>query len=94
MMIQQKTTIPQELQNRVYQKFTELPLEHSLVVYARLVHGNMFKAQNGDLFGLNRRLVSKIYRAFINSIKNPDDESDTDSTSTTNNTKPTQREKG
>jgi len=57
------------LQTKVYNKFTELPLADALVVYARLVHGNMFKAQNGDLFGLNRRLVSKIYRAFIQSLK-------------------------
>lgn len=68
-MIQAKTKISQELQDKIYQKFTALPLSSCLVVYARLAHGNMFKAQNGDLFGLNRRLVSKIYRAFIDSLK-------------------------
>jgi hypothetical protein len=68
-MMQVKTQIPQELQDKIYKRFTELPFSSSLVVYARLVHGNMFKAQNGDLFGLNRRLVSKIYRAFIESLK-------------------------
>lgn len=67
----QKIRIPQELQDKVYQKFTELPLASRLIVYARLVHGNMFKAQNGDLFGLNRRLASRIYRAFIMSLKDP-----------------------
>jgi len=67
--MQVKTQIPQELQNKIYRKFTDLPFSASLVVYARLVHGNAFKAQNGDLFGLNRRLVSKIYRAFIDSLR-------------------------
>lgn len=68
--MQQKIKIPQELQNKVYQKFVELPLSSALVVYARLVHGNSFKAQDGDLFCLNRRLASKIYRDFLESIKN------------------------
>lgn len=68
-MYQQRTNIPEELQTLVYSKFVALPLESKLVVYARLAHGNMFKAQNNDLFGLNRRTVSKIYRSFIESLK-------------------------
>ena len=68
-MSQQKTKIPNELKSIMYIKFSELPLESKLVVYARLTHGNMFKAQNHDLFGLNRRVVSKIYRSFIESLK-------------------------
>jgi hypothetical protein len=68
-MYQPKVNVPEELQTIVYQKFSKLPLENKLVVYARLVHGNMFKAQNNDLFGLNRRIVSKIYRSFIDSLK-------------------------
>lgn len=68
-MSEQRTKIPEELQAKVYARFIKLPLESKLVVYARLVHGNMFKAQNNDLFGLNRRIVSKIYRSFIESLK-------------------------
>lgn len=67
-MLQQKTRLADDLQDKVYLKFLSLPLESKLVVYARLVHGNMFKAQNNDLFGLNRRTVSKIYRGFIESV--------------------------
>lgn len=70
-MTQYLTKIPQELQNSVYDKFTRLSLQECLVVYARLVHGNSFKAQNNDMFGLNRRLTSKIYRDFLESIKQP-----------------------
>jgi hypothetical protein len=68
-MSNQKTKIPDELKSIIYDKFGELPIESKLVVYARLAHGNMFKAQNNDLFGLNRRVVSKIYRSFIDSLK-------------------------
>lgn len=78
-MIKARTTIQDDLQDKVYNEFCKLSLEHKLVVYARFVHGNMFKAQNNDLFGLNRRSVSKIYRAFIDSIK----ENCSDQTNTT-----------
>lgn len=69
MMLTVTTDIPNDLQDKVYNEFCKLSLESKLIVYGRLVHGNMFKAQNNDLFGLNRRTVSKIYRAFIDSIK-------------------------
>lgn len=69
-MLIMTTDIPSDLQDKIYKKFCKLSLESKLIVYARLVHGNMFKAQNNDLFGLNRRIVSKIYRTFIDSIKN------------------------
>lgn len=68
-MIQPKITIAEELESKVLEKFLSLPLESKLVVYARIVHGNQFKAQNNDLFGLNRRLTSKIYRTFIEELK-------------------------
>lgn len=68
-MHQPKTIIPNDLQDKVYSLFCNLELEDKLVIYARLAHGNMFKAQNNDLFGLNRRTVSKIYRAFIISVR-------------------------
>lgn len=68
------TNIPNDLQDKVYDAFCKLSLESKLIVYARLVHGNMFKAQNNDLFGLNRRTVSKSYRTFIDSIKDKNED--------------------
>lgn len=73
-MLTATTNIPRDLQDKVYTAFTKLSLESKLIVYARLVHGNMFKAQNNDLFGLNRRTVSKIYRAFIDSVKDSNED--------------------
>jgi len=68
-MIQDRVTIPEEIQEMVYQKFTRLPLKSKLIVYTKLIHGNSFKPQNNDLFGLNRRSISKIFRSFIESLK-------------------------
>lgn len=64
-----QTQIPQEIQNKVYSRFVALPLEERLVVYAKFVHGNMFKSQNNDLFGLSRRATGKIYKAFLDLLR-------------------------
>lgn len=69
MMIQENVRISEEIEDVVYQKFIELPLESKLVVYAKLVHGNSFKVQTGDMFNLSRKQVTKIYNAFIASLK-------------------------
>ena len=61
--------INQEMQDRIYQRFLSLPLKSKLVIYAKFVHKTSFKAQNNDMFGLNRRSVGKIYRFFIDSLK-------------------------
>lgn len=57
------------MNSKIYAKFTKLPIRHKLIVYTKLVHGQAFKPQNNDLFGLNRRLVSNIFRSFIDSLK-------------------------
>ena len=68
-MIHQLNEINQEIQDKIYQRFSLLPLKSKLVIYAKLVNKTSFKAQNNDLFGLNRRSVGKIYRSFIDSLK-------------------------
>lgn len=64
-----KTTISETVQDIIYQKFCNLPLKNKLVIYAKFIHGNSFKPQNNDLFGLNRRSISKMFRSFIDSLK-------------------------
>ena len=61
--------IPKEIQDSVYSKFQTLPLKNKLIVYSKLIHGNSFKPQNNDFFNLNRRAISKIFRSFIDLIK-------------------------
>jgi hypothetical protein len=70
----EKLQIPKNINNLVYNKFRDLLLKHKLIVYSKLVHGNSFKPQNSDLFNLNRRIISKIFRSFIESIKEENNE--------------------
>jgi hypothetical protein len=65
----ERITIPNNIQELVYSKFKALSLKNKLIVYSKLLHGNSFKPQNNDLFGLTRRTISKIFRTFIDSIK-------------------------
>jgi len=69
MIHNQKTLIPDYIQDLAYKKFCKLPLKHRLVIYGKLVHGNSFKAQNNDLFELNRRTANKIFKNFIESLR-------------------------
>lgn len=46
-----------------------MSLEEKLVVYAKLVHGNVFRAQNNDLFALNKKSINKIYRSFLDLVR-------------------------
>jgi hypothetical protein len=65
----ERVQIPKKIQDLVYNIFRGLPLKNKLVIYSKLLHGTSFKAQNDDFFNLNRRTISKIYRDFIESIK-------------------------
>jgi hypothetical protein len=65
----ERVQIPNEIQQLVYNKFKSLPLKNKLIIYSKLIHGNSFKPQNNDFFELNRRSISKIFRSFIDSIK-------------------------
>ena len=69
MSLVEKIQIPEEIQELVYNKFRALPLKSKLIVYSKLIHGNSFKPQNNDMFNLNRRTISKIFRLFMDSIK-------------------------
>lgn len=71
----ERVQIPKEIQNLVYNKFRSLPLKSKLVVYSKLIHGNSFKPQNNDLYGLNRRSISKIFRSFIENIREENERS-------------------
>jgi len=69
MQLSLTTNLSPDLENKVSSLFTSLPLEHRLILYAKFVHGGNFKAQNGDLFNLNRRLTTKIYKSFIGEMR-------------------------
>jgi hypothetical protein len=64
-----KNKLPEDIQELVYSKFITSPLKQKIVIYAKLLHGNAFKPINNDFLGLNRRLVSKIFKNFTDSVK-------------------------
>jgi len=61
--------IPDDIRNEVYSVFTSLSLRDRLVIYSKLVHGNSFKIRNNDIMGLNKRIVSRIYRSFLDKTR-------------------------
>lgn len=65
----EKIQIPEDLKDLIYDNFRDLPLKNKLIIYSKLLFGNSFKPQNNDFFGLNRRSISKIYRIFIDNLK-------------------------
>ena len=65
----EKILIPEDLQSLVYNKFKGLPLKNKLIVYSKIIHGNSFKPQDNDFFDLNRRLINKIYKSFIENLR-------------------------
>ncbi len=70
----EKIQIPEDLKDLIYESFRDLPLKNKLVVYSKLLFGNSFKPTNNDFFDLNRRSTSKIFRTFIDNVKEKADE--------------------
>lgn len=68
-ILQKTSEISEELEDLIYDEFSELPLREKLVVYAKISYGNLFRMNNTDLFSLNRRAVNKMYKSFILSVK-------------------------
>lgn len=68
-MINEKITIPQEIEDRVYSNFLKLPIKSKLIVYSKLVFGSSFKVCESDILGLNKKNVNDIFKSFIETIK-------------------------
>ena len=69
MELKSQINLSPDLHEKILEIFSTLTLPQKLVIYAKFMHGSNFRAQNGDLFNLNRRSVSKIYRTFIEKIQ-------------------------
>ena len=70
MQLNSRTQLSPDLEEKIQNLFFHLPIEQKLLLYAKFVHGSNFKTQNGDLFGLNRRLATKIYKSFLTEMRN------------------------
>lgn len=58
-----------DVKDIIYKKFLGLSLSEKLVIYAKFVNKDTFRIQDNDLFGLNRRSASKIYKSFTNDLR-------------------------
>lgn len=61
--------LPEDVVEAILDEFNELGVHEKLIIYSRLVHGNLFKSERVDLFKINKVSISQIYDNFINKIK-------------------------
>jgi len=57
------------VQKIVITEFSKLSIRDKLVVYSKYLYGNDFKASSDDLFMLSNKSINKIYKTFIQNIK-------------------------
>jgi hypothetical protein len=62
-------SLPDDVQNAMFEEFTKLPVKDRLIVLSRLTHGNLFKAEQVDIFRVNKGSVTKTYDNYINNVK-------------------------
>lgn len=61
--------LPEIVQVGIIEEFKTLPVQEKLIIYTKLTHGNLFKAERKDLFNLNKVAVNKLYDQFIERLK-------------------------
>jgi hypothetical protein len=62
-------SLPDNVKGSIVVSFNQLPLVERLVIYSRLIHGNLFKSERLELFKINKLSIAKIYENFIDDIK-------------------------
>ena len=61
--------LPEIVQQAILDEFDLLSLQEKLIVNSKLVHGNLFKSERKDLFGVHKVTINKIYDQFIERLK-------------------------
>jgi len=61
--------LPESVIEAIHIEFNDLCVQEKLIVYARLIHGNLFKSERSDLIGVNRLSVAKVYDRFIKKLQ-------------------------
>jgi len=62
-------TLPESVQEAIICEFKILSIQEKLIVYSRLIHGNLFKSARTDLFKVNKVSVAQVYDKFIQNLK-------------------------
>ncbi len=58
-----------DLQETTFKLFMELSLRDKLIIYSKLTHPQTFRPQHKDLFGVTKRYVAKVYKDFIQKVR-------------------------
>jgi len=61
--------LPELVIDAIHIEFNNLSIQEKLIVYSRLIHGNLFKSERSDLIGVNRLSVAKVYDKFIKKLQ-------------------------
>jgi len=61
--------LPELVQQTILEEFNKLSIQNKLIIYSKLIHGNLFKIEKKDLFKLNKISITKTYEQFIESLK-------------------------
>jgi len=61
--------LPEDVQHVMFEEFSKLPVKDRLIVISRLTHGNLFRAEQVDIFRVNKGSVTKTYDNYINNVK-------------------------
>jgi hypothetical protein len=63
-------SLPDHVQQAILIEFNNLSLQDKLIINAKFVHGNLFKSDRKDIFGIHRVTINKIYDQFITKLQN------------------------
>ena len=62
-------TLPEFVQDAFIREFIQLPIKHKLIIYAKVIHGHLFKVTFNDLFNINKQTPGVVYRNFIKALE-------------------------
>ena len=62
--------LPQHVIDAIYAEFSKLDTQRKLIVYARLMHGSLYKTERLDIMKPYNTSVAKIYDKFLKDVGN------------------------
>ena len=63
------SSLSDEVTDAILIVYSKLDLKEKLIVYSKLIHGDMFEINNIDLFNIQNGFDTDVYTKFINDLK-------------------------
>jgi len=61
--------LPDIVSDAIVSELKLLPTKEKLVVFSKLIHGNLFKVTSNDLFNITKQIPNKVYDSFMEAVK-------------------------